>query len=138
MTSSVNKSSSIYSEPYIYEDISDIYKGEKSVPIPDIVTLNKSLNYCSHVDRLFQKNTINQTYVDPPSIAPGIENRLFLSDIIRPYENLVSYWESSLKKLDNLSEDSFTAKMRKLLEYMEHLSQISRDISNKRYEFQKG
>ncbi|MGL4348468.1 MAG: hypothetical protein ACRCSV_03315 [Chlamydiales bacterium] len=137
MTSSVNKSSSLYSEPYLYEDISNIYKREKSVPIPDIAALNKSLNYGSHVDRLFQKNTINQTYVDPPSITPGIENRLFLSDLIGPYENLVSYWHSSLKKLDNLSQYSSTSKMRKLLEYMEHLSQISRDISNKRYEFQK-
>ena len=136
MTSSVNKNSSIYSEPYIYGDTSESYKPAQSIPIQ--VVVNESLHYHSHVDRLFQKTTTSPIYVEPPSMPPEIENRLLLSDLIRPYENLVCCWESYLKKLEDVPQDSSTQTIRNMCKRLAELSEISRDILNKKHEFQKG
>lgn len=138
MTSSVNKNSPAYSEPYIYENRTQSYPIEKKENISDRVKIHEVSNYCSHLDRLFQQTKTSQIYIDPPSMLAEIEKRLFLLDMIYDYKNLVSYWESSLKKLDNLSQDSSTGQIRKLYEIMGNLSQISREISNKRYQLQKG
>lgn len=138
MASSVNKNSSLYSQQYIYENTPHSYEIEKTKSISDIVKLGNVSNYYSHLDRLFQQTKTSQIYIDPPSMLAEIERRLFLLDIIYDYKNLVSYWESSLKKLDNLPQDSSTGEIKKLYEIMGNLSQISRDISNKRHQFQKG
>lgn len=138
MTSSVNKNSPAYSEPYIYENRTHSYQIEKKESISDRVKIREVSNYCSHLDRLFQQTKTSQIYIDPPSMLVEIEKRLFLLDMIYDYKNLVSYWESSLKKLDNLPQDSSTSQIRKLYEIMGNLSQISREISNKRYQLQKG
>lgn len=136
MTSSVNKKSPAHVRPYISEDISRSYTSEKSVG-SDPVALNGVLSY-SHVDRLFQQTKTSHICIDPPLMLPDIERRLFLVDIICDYVNVDSYWESSLKKLENLPQDDPSRKMEKLLEIMANLSQISRDISNQRSAFQKG
>lgn len=135
MISSVNKKSSAPAKQYIYEDISHNYTSEKSVG-SDPVALNHVLSY-SHVDRLFQQTKTSHICIDPPLILPDIEKRLFLLDIICDYVNLDSYWDSSLQNLEKLPQDGLTRKMKKLLEIMGELSQISRDISNKRAAFQK-
>lgn len=141
MTSSVNKSSSIYSETYIYGDISDAHKLEKSILISDRVVLNKGKegsDYHSHLERLFKTTTNNSIYVEPPFMSPRIQNRLFLPDIIRSYENLISCWESYLERVKNLPQNNSTETIRKLCKHMMQLSQISRYISNKtKYEFNK-
>lgn len=142
MTSSVNKSSSIYSEPYIYEDISDTHKVQKSILISDRVVLNEEKEgseYHSHLERLFETTTNNSIYVEPPFMSVPIQNRLFLPDIICSYENLVSCWESYLERLKNLPQNKSKETITKLCKHMMQLSQISRYISYKRkYEFNKG
>lgn len=142
MTSSVNKSSSIYSEPYIYGDISDTHKLQKSMLISDRVVLNEEkegLEYHSHLERLLKTTTNNSIYVEPPFISVPIQNRLFLPDIICSDENLSSCWESYLERLKNLSENESKETITKLCKHMMQLSQISRYISYKsKYEFNKG
>lgn len=142
MTTSVNKSSSIYSEPYSYEDIADIHRLEKSLLPSEKIILakgRKGLDYLSHLERLFKTTTNHSIYVDPPFMSPRIQNRLFLPDIMGPYENLISCWESYLDRVKDLPQNSFTETIKKLCQHMMKLSQISRYISNKqKYEFTKG
>lgn len=138
MTSLVNKNSPAYSEPYIYENRMHGYQIGTTESTSDKLKLGEVSTYYSHLDRLFQQTKTSQIYIDPPSMLVEIEKRLFLLDIIYDYKNLVSYWESALKKLDNLPQDSSTSQIRKLYEIMGNLSQISRDISTKRYQLQKG
>ncbi len=134
----ISKNDTIYKQQSIYESKINSQDQSKQKSAPSAVELKEHLEYPSYIYKLFQQAKITHVYVEPPPRKPVIEKRLFLLDIICNFVNLISYWETSLKNLDNLPESISCEKIRKLFQLMLHLSQISREISNKRYQLQKG
>lgn len=134
----ISKNDIIYTKQAVYENKINSKEENRKEPASNPTELKEILDYPSYVYRLFQQTKTIHIYVEPPPRKPVIEKRLFLLDIICDFVNFKSYWESSLQKLDNLPEGISHKKMRNLFQLMLNLSQISREISNKRYQLQKG
>lgn len=124
-TSAISKNDTLYRQS-IYENKIDSEGENREQPF------DNAIEPPSYVYKLFKQDKTAHIYVEPPPRKTVIEKRLFLLDIICDFVNFRSYWESSLKKLDNLPESISRKKIRKLSQLMFNLSQISREISNKR------
>lgn len=130
----LSKSNAVYRQQYNYESKIDSHRKL----LGNTIEIEELLEYPSHTDKLFQQTKTIDIYVEPPPRQPVIENRLFRLDMIRDFANFISFWEASLKKLDSLPQNISHKEIRKFLQLMLNLSQISREIFNKRYQLQKG
>lgn len=130
----ISKNDTLYRQQSNYESKIDSHRK----PVANAIEIKELLEYPSYIDKLFQQTKTTDIYVEPPPRKPVIEKRLFRPDLIRDFVNFRSYWEASLKKLDNLPENISSKEIRKLFQLMLNLSQISREIANKRYQLQKG
>lgn len=135
----ISKNDTLYRQQSKYESRIDSHlENKKKEPVAKAIQIKELLEYPSYIDKLFQQTKTTHIYVEPPPRKPIIEKRLFRLDLIRDFVNFRSYWEASLQKLDNLPENISSKEIRTLLQLMLNLSQISREISNKRYQLQKG
>lgn len=134
----ISKKDTIYSHQFTYKSNLDNHGGNKKKPSANAIELKELLEYPSNIDKLFQQAKTNHIYIEPPPRKPVIEKRLFLLDIIGDFINFKSYWETALNRLDSLPENITCKEIRKFFQLMLTLSQISREISNKRYQLQKG
>lgn len=130
----ISKNHTLYQQQSKYESKIDSHRE----PVVNAVKIKELSEYSSYIDELFQKTKTTHIYVEPPPRRLVVEKRLFRLDLIRDFVNFISYWEASLKKLDSLPDNISSKEIRKLFQLMLNLSQISREISNKKYQLQKG